>query len=359
MPRRREAARILGPYAEKGGQFRIIEVQANGQRTSHLFPTRKAAERKQRKLASGISTLSTREAIETWISQHEQSGKVASGTAENYRSRVMMLCQTMLDRPLHMLTPKVGAMLYAYEVRRPSLLNGKPLAADSHRHALRCARVFGKWAHKAGHLSSNPFEAVEMQGRSKQGKAQLRISEAKRLVAVAFERAEVDPLGIAAVTCLYLGLRASEAMNRLVRDLDEDGQILWIDRGKTRNAKRSLAVPDVLRPYLNKLALGRGGEELLFPTQAQPKRRRNVLWGAVARLCELAGVPHTSVHGLRGLHSTLAMEQGITAHAIAAALGHGSCAVTRRHYLKPGTEELAQIQRVSSRIVPERSEEGN
>jgi hypothetical protein len=37
-----------------------------------------------------------------------------------------------------------------------------------------------------------------------------------------------------------------------------------------------------------------------------------------------AGVPEITAHGMRGLHSTLAVDSGITGHAVAAALGHES-----------------------------------
>ena len=53
-----------------------------------------------------------------------------------------------------------------------------------------------------------------------------------------------------ALLALTMGLRTSEVMNRVVRDLDDGARYLWIDEGKTENARRHLEVPSVLSPFL-------------------------------------------------------------------------------------------------------------
>jgi integrase len=52
----------------------------------------------------------------------------------------------------------------------------------------------------------------------------------------------------------------------------------------------------------------------------------------VQRICKAAGVPKVTAHTMRGLHSTLAVDRGITSHAVAAALGHGSFKTTADSY---------------------------
>jgi hypothetical protein len=42
---------------------------------------------------------------------------------------------------------------------------------------------------------------------------------------------------VAAMMALLLGMRASEIVTRVVRDLDDDGQILWIPRRRVRDAR--------------------------------------------------------------------------------------------------------------------------
>lgn len=64
------------------------------------------------------------------------------------------------------------------------------------------------------------------------------------------------PLAIGALVALMMGLRTQEVLLREVRDLDDGGRFLWIDGGKTANAKRHLKVPELLRPYPLRLAVG-------------------------------------------------------------------------------------------------------
>ena len=37
---------------------------------------------------------------------------------------------------------------------------------------------------------------------------------------------------------------------RIGRDIDDEGRVLWIPSGKTKNAKRRLKIPEHLRPLL-------------------------------------------------------------------------------------------------------------
>ncbi len=47
-----------------------------------------------------------------------------------------------------------------------------------------------------------------------------------------------------------------------------------------------------------------------------------------------ARVPKVTAHGMRGLHGTLAVDSGITSHAVASALGHESFKTTAAHCAK-------------------------
>ena len=52
-------------------------------------------------------------------------------------------------------------------------------------------------------------------------------------------------------------------------------------------------------------------------------------------------------NGMRGLHSTLAVDSGITGHAVAAALGHESFEkTTAGSYVQPGAVAHAQQRQV-------------
>ena len=57
------------------------------------------------------------------------------------------------------------------------------------------------------------------------------------------------------------------------------------------------------------------------------------------------GVPKVTAHGMRGLHGTLAVESGITSHAVASALGHESFKTTAESYAKREAVAGAQQKR--------------
>ena len=83
---------------------------------------------------------------------------------------------------------------------------------------------------------------------------------------------------------LVMGLRAGELVSRIVRDLDDGGNLLWIPDSKAEAGKRTLQVPELLRPYLLALAEGKRPEDLLFGYHDRAWPRR---W--VAPICEAAG----------------------------------------------------------------------
>ena len=62
-------------------------------------------------------------------------------------------------------------------------------------------------------------------------------------------------------------------------------------------------------------------------------------------------MPVICPHSLRGLHATLALEGGATADSVAKALGHGSFAMTARHYATESSVLDAQSSRVSSALA--------
>ena len=98
---------------------------------------------------------------------------------------------------------------------------------------------------------------VEGIGKRRHGKAQLRVDEARKWVAKAVELADKGEAGaVAALLALVMGMRAGEIVSRVVRDLDDDGKLLWIPDSKTEAGRRTLQVPAFLQPLLKALAKG-------------------------------------------------------------------------------------------------------
>ena len=341
--------RVYGPYRARNG-FRMVLVDGTA-RKSMVVPTIAAAEALRTDLEQTLIARGARSMSDALAEYQDYLLRVRGAvTARNITRAIERFLGE--DTSLGAITPARAAALYEAETRRILDGKGQPVAAASHRTVLGQCKRFYAWAVEKGYAAHNPFAAIKPVGKPKVGKAQLRIDEARRFVALALERAQAgDRAATCALMALMLGMRASEVLCRIVRDLDDSGRVLWITRGKTDNARRRLNVPDVLRPLLLRCAEGKSPDEFLFgqsPIHPDKPLTDAWLWTRIQKLCQEAGVPRISTHSLRGLHSTLALEAGATSSAVAAALGHGSFQITAKHYAAPGT-----VERVRSRLVEE------
>jgi len=152
------------------------------------------------------------------------------------------------------------------------------------------------------------------------GKPQLRLDEARKWTARALELAEEGESGaVAALITLLMGFRASEVVKRVVSRSGRRWEDLGGGRCEDRGGESPVQVPAVLQPLLRGLAEGKAASDRLFGQHWRDWVRK---W--VVRICEEAGVPVVCAHSMRGLHSTLAMDAGMSAHMVAASLGHES-----------------------------------
>lgn len=231
---------------------------------------------------------------------------------------------------------------------------GRTMHAQTHRNLLRMTKMFFHWAVGRNYVHSNPFAEVKPVGKPRAGKDQLRIDEARRLTQVLVGAAEQGEEGaVATYTQLVLGLRTSEVLHRKVRDLDDDGRVLWIPSGKTDNARRRLDIPEPLRTFLLAQAKGKPAEQRLFGSERAQPHFHIWQWRQVKRYCRRAGLRRVCPHSLRGLHSTLAIAAGCTSSVVASALGHGSFTVTAQHYVDPDTLRNANLRRFAQVLVSE------
>ena len=197
-----------------------------------------------------------------------------------------------------------------------------------------------QWAQKQGYAPHNPWEDIEPIGRVSAGKPQLRPTEARRFAAYAEQEAAAGSgLALAALCCLSLGLRASEALGITARDIDAECGDLYVNGTKTAAARRRLKVPAHLATLLGRAAAARQ------PTDRLCVSTRQSLHKTVVAMCARIGVPRVCVHGLRGTHASLAVSGGASVEAVARVLGHTSTKMTLGHYI---TEEVATAARVAA-----------
>lgn len=356
--RRRNPARVLGPYQERG-RWRLIVVEEGGRR-SVFFPTQGEALKFKAGTEREIALPPSRriaDVLVEWQAQRHREGQCKAKSIDNQFGRLQGFFASVSEEDIAALTPRRAAAMYQEAIERISPRTGSPLAAATHRLDLQLAQCFYSWAIQKGYVGASPFRDVRPVGRVKAGKQQLRIEEARRFTSVAmsyFEETE-RPLAIGALLALMMGLRTSEVLDRIVRDVDDGARYLWIDAGKTANAKRHLEVPEIMQPYLLRLTQGKREDDWLFEGRknGRPAARQS-MWDMVRSLCQRAGVPMVCTHSLRGLWATLAVQSGAASHVVAANLGHHSFKVTERHYAQSSAVGNAATARVLGRLGTER-----
>lgn len=320
MPARKKGyARILppptaeDPYPVKrhGRGFRYVIVGADGYaKPSEVFPSKARAVKERieaQRTIDGAVDVGVREALEhycTYLVQ-EEGWEVKSVDDTRWRIEKMVPLDVMLEE----ITPKGCACLYSY-LKWPLRLTkfGRPMATDSHRNVLMQVRMFFAWCVKREYMKESPAALVEGTGRrSKKGKPRMRIDEARLFEAVAHRVAQGgEEGGVAALAVLYCGYRTKTVVEMEVRDIDDAYTKIVIDRAKTPASERSRALPVELEPYFREMAKGKGRSALLWAS----KHDGDWVTDWVVRICELAGVPRVTAHGLRGVSERWAYESG-------------------------------------------------
>lgn len=348
MPRVPRKAGAFGPY-QHGRRWRVVLVDERGGQTCSSYATEAEARQVVRSLKRKIA-LEPPKTIDEAIDDYEvylrdwKQNKAKSYTATTWRLRAFF---ADVDELLGELTEKRCASYYDALTKRVSR-TGKAYSVDSHRNILAEAKTFLGWCAKDRRwIRSNPVERVKGQGRRRHGKPQLRIDEARAWTAKAIEFADRGEAGaVAAMVTVLMGLRCSEIVSRVVRDLDDGGRLLWIPDSKTEAGRRTLEVPVVLQPYLQRLCEGKPSDATIFGVHWRDWPR---VW--VKKICRAARVMEVSAHAMRGLHSTLALQAGATGHLVAASLGHESPSTTMRSYADASTVRRAKQRAALSVLV--------
>jgi len=359
--RRKAMTRIDGPY--KHGRRYRLRIREDGVQRMESFDNEASAIARQKKLqraASASAAVRVTEALDAYKAYLVAKGNKARSN-EVTLQRLNVMFREVLTDPLASLSE--ASQKLAESLDRYRTDQGKPFLVDSKRNVVNQGRTFLKWCIGKGVLKSNPLIGVQIIGKRHRGKPQLTADESVRFLAKTLELANQALAGghtgrrmnnmnqlegsIAAACCLWLGPRASEVSDRVIRDLDCRGSVLIIPESKTDAGVRRLDVPVQLQPYLQLLAEGRSYNDKLFG----PLANRGAVYRWVHRICKLSKVPVVPPHGLRGTHGTLAREGGSTVAAVSQALGHASTGVTLAHYIKPSADLAAKQRKVEAALA--------
>jgi integrase len=343
MPRRRRE-RLNGPYKHRN-RWRVNHVRRDGEVIAHYFASEKEA---LAFIAKGRAQIAAQEVtvgkvIDAYLDHCRTKGNRGRPSSERtikttgYRLRGFF---GDLDVPIATITTRRGERLYKALAKRVNV--------DTHRNTLGQAKTFARWCVRQGHWRTSPLEEIEGEGQRSTGKEQLNADEARAFMEHCLERAPGDDAAVAALLCLLVGLRASQACGLTGRDVGQDGS--WVRIGKATRKSRAgegrREVPEVLALHLARLRRGRGNEAIFGGDRHWLYRECGRLCEKVAEKIEDPEFPVVRPHGLRGTHSTLAAEAGVTGHIVAASLGHSSYAVTERHYAKPAAVAGAKARKV-------------
>jgi integrase len=373
MPIARKGARLLGPFfIRERSKYRVVEVRPDGRRSSSTFDDEPTASEYIRRAETRVARLketTVAQALQAYAKHLEKKGNLAR-TIDTTMIRLGSFFGPNAALRMSALTPKGCQEIFHGKIengvviepgfetrpsRRQGDKKGKPSTGpapsiDTQRNTLAEAKTFLRWAIKKEHLAyarggnekATPLDAIEIVGRRRRGKKQLSADEISSWFGKAFELAAAGESGaVAAMLTFALTLRASEVVALKVRDLDVKGTVLWVEKSKTEAGRRRNTIPEEIQPYLIALAKGRAGDELLFGKHWRDWPRE---W--VQKICRGAKVPVITAHGMRGTHSTLAEEAGITGVLLMRAMGHRSITTTHRHYAQADAVAAGAQKRV-------------
>jgi integrase len=319
-----------------------------------MADSRQAANRLVAKLRASLDSRTVEATLDLWTEARLRSGSAAPASIAEQAARVRNMLEPIFDRRLDEVTERKAAALYERIVQQPSPTTGRRLSAATHRFYLSIVESMWRWAQKQGYAQDNPWTDVEPVGRVAAGKPQLRPAEARRFAQLAAEQAAAgSTVALAALCCLSLGLRASEALGLTVRDFDIESSELYVNGTKTAGSRRRLKISAHLGALLTRAAAGKVSTERLCTA------RRQTLHKAVVALCERASVPRVCVHGLRGTHASLAVSGGASVDAVARVLGHTSTKMTLSHYITEEAATEARLAAVESFLYPAQSFRGD
>ena len=306
---------IYGPYKHRQ-RWRVV-IRVGGATTYQTFARLDQAEQfiaGARDEAQGITVGHAM----TALLDHMRADGLADGTITTAEFRLEHILGPHKQRPIRWLAHR------GEEVYRAACVDR---SADTHHAELALAARACDIAVKRHWLRANPFAGVTRVGRKQHGRAKqrLRVDESRVLWDWCVGNRD-QPRAVLALAYLVLGARASELVKRNVRDLDDDGRLLWIEDAKTPTGNRQLAVPEPVRSMLLELARDKAPGDRLFDWSRYAARHH------VRAVCKDAGVPVLPPQALRRTHADVATDAGLASEAVAAHLGHTSSAVTDRSY---------------------------
>ncbi len=265
--------------------------------------------------------------------------------ASSLKPRTLADYQGICDRHL---SPALGTVrLDRLTPHRIQRLYTRYLTKGQSRTALKCHRLLSQalaLAVRWGWLAHNPCERVDTPQHRYRRQEPWTAGELRVFLGGTAEH-WLGPLWLfLAVT----GCRLGEALALEWADVDlGSGKVSvtksvqrikgeWVvSEPKTRASIRCITLPPEGVKALRRQAeyrLAHGGGALVFPNKGGEPLNRTTVAHAMRVACGRLGLPHLSPHGLRHLHASLLLAEGLPVPQVTRRLGHANSAITMSVY---------------------------
>jgi integrase len=257
---------------------------------------------------------------------------------------------------LNRLTPDRIQRLYArYQTRAQSRT-----ALKAHRVLSQALSLAVRW----GWIGNNPCDRVDIPRYRPERKRVWTPAELRRFLDGTTGH-RLHPLWLFLATT---GCRLGEALALTWENVDLAAGVVTINKAgqhiggewtvtepKTRSGIRTITLPREAIGALRQQAayrLAHGGGVLVFANdRGQPLTNGAIAWH-LRRECERLGLARITPHGLRHLHASLLLAEGLPLPEVARRLGHTTPAITMAIYSHAIRDDSAAVDAITRAIAP-------
>ena len=269
------------------------------------------------------------------------SSPFKTGAPETQRTRRNILenfRQAHGDKPLLRTDASGRRTMLLTREHMQKIVNEKSATPFGQRNFLNTLRAMFKWARSEGRIPDDPTLGVTRQRVKTTGYPTWSEAEIAR-----FEAAHLigTKARLAFALLLYTGQRRGDVI-RMGRQHIHDN-VLTVDQGKTEGGEEAhLEIP--VHPKLREIidATPMVGVKTFLVTHFGKAYTAAGFGNLFRELCDTAGCPNVSAHGLRKATARRLAEIGCTEHEIASITGHASIAEVQRYTEAANRKRLAQ-----------------
>jgi integrase len=160
-----------------------------------------------------------------------------------------------------------------------------------------------------------------------------------------------EPLKSVAIIMLDQGMRPDEVFRMTYSNLDFVNRTIFVERGKTKNAKRTLRMTQEVCTLLKKRTQGHAGDEWVFPSPRKACAHLGSVRKAHDRVCEKMGLRGAiDLYNLRHTFATRSILSGTDVTILRKILGHSDVQMTMQyvkiaeHYKVEAVEKLEKYR---------------